>query len=393
MRDNPIKYIIVDFSASLIHTHHKQSLFAFSSLLEKRDIENEIWVPIGSQINNSEYKLRKILIPGTHSAAFNFLKPQTWIPGSLGKLLFVATKYNLDILLKLYFYLLVKCFCKLISSESKSYSLKIIFTTACPFSFKSILALEKNMLKLKIYCRLTNTSENRGTLAQWCSLNDFFSQMNNFKYISIRFGVETKAYLKVVDPHESGIFYMSKFPHISKKNSDLYKNTNFTLSFLGFPTIFKGQKHISNIVKTVSKKRPDSHFQIQVYENDPIISDLNNFNHTIKFIIGKVRSEEIEDALRNTTLICLPYDKVAFKYNSSAMMYEALDYHIPIITFAGSAFSSDVEIYNCGLVVNDEIEMINAIVNITDSQIKEWKVGCQSFNEFRNTSNYEFLEI
>ena len=393
MKNKPIKYIIVDFSASLMHTHHKQSLFAFSSLLEKRDVENEIWVPIGSQINNPEYKIRKILIPGTHSVAFNFLKSQTWIPGSLGKLLFVAIKYNLNILLKIYFHLLVKCFCKLINIESKSYLLKIIFTTACPFTFKSILALEKNMLPLKIYCRLTNTSENRGNLARWYSLDDFLSHIIYFKYISIRLGVETKAYLKVVDPNESGIFYISKFPHILKKNLNFYKNVNFTLSFLGFPTVFKGQKHISSIVNAVGQKRSASHFQIQVYENDPIMSELENLNRTIKFLIGKVRSEDIEEALRNTTLICLPYDKVAFKYNSSAMMYEALDYQIPIITFTGSAFASDVEIYNCGLTVNDENEMINVIINTTDSQIIEWKVGCQLFNEFRNTSNYEFLEI
>jgi hypothetical protein len=70
----PRRFLLVDFGASLNHTHHKKSIYAFADLLEKQGFVYEIWVPFGSEINRKNYNMKKILLPGTHPSAFNILK-------------------------------------------------------------------------------------------------------------------------------------------------------------------------------------------------------------------------------------------------------------------------------------------------------------------------------
>jgi hypothetical protein len=66
---------------------------------------------------------------------------------------------------------------------------------------------------------------------------------------------------------------------------------------------------------------------------------------------------------------------------------------VPILTFTGSAFAEEVEKFNCGLVAIDQKDMITRITNLDLNLINNWIEGCQKYNNYRNKSNYDFLDI
>jgi hypothetical protein len=46
-------YLIVDFGASQNHTHHKESICSFAELISGAGLDYEVWIPAGSEINQS----------------------------------------------------------------------------------------------------------------------------------------------------------------------------------------------------------------------------------------------------------------------------------------------------------------------------------------------------
>ena len=104
-------------------------------------------------------------------------------------------------------------------------------------------------------------------------------------------------------------------------------------------------------------------------------------------------SMEMMKALERSNIICLPYDINAFKFNASAMMYQASDFLVPTLTFDGSAFADDVKSFGNGIVVKNRAEMIKVLNTLNSDKIQLWIGGCKRYNEYRNQSNNVFLEI
>ena len=124
-RYKPKKYLIVDFGASLIHTHHAQSIYSFFDLIQAQGVPPEIWVPLGSNLKSEFYPIKYKLLPGTHSCEFKLFSAKTWISGTLGKIQSMAIKYDLEFLLKLIVNFSSFHLCYIISRLNKSYELSI----------------------------------------------------------------------------------------------------------------------------------------------------------------------------------------------------------------------------------------------------------------------------
>jgi hypothetical protein len=187
--------------------------------------------------------------------------------------------------------------------------------------------------------------------------------------------------------------FISKFPSRQKIQYKQINASEITISFLGYPTRHKGQQHVLPILKAVSLNKPEIMWQIQLFENDPLIPKITEISSNTKIFEGKISSQSMDKALLTTSLICLPYDTEAFKYNSSAMMYQSTDFLVPILTFTGSAFAEEVEKFDCGLVAIDQMDMITKITNLDLNLINTWIDGCKKYNDYRNKSNYIFLDI
>lgn len=384
-------FLIVDLGASLPFTHHKQSLYAFSSLLSTRKIENNIWVPIGSEIPKLDYPIKKILLPGTHVANFNFFRPTTWIGSALNRLYLFASKFHITLLLKAR--VIITSYFLYYSISHLSKIKNIIFTTACPYTFSTIYLLEAKKIKISIFVRLTNTSENRGDLSKLFNFENLIIESRNFKYVDVRFGIETENYFSRLKLENNSKAYISKFPSAKIQSFSKPSSTNIVISFLGYPTKEKGHEHILPIIVKVSKFRPEFKWQVHLYENDPLENFFKTIEADVIIASGKINSNEMDRLLATTNLMCLPYNPIAFKYHASAMHYQAMDYLIPSICLSGASFAYDIKKYNSGAVAKNINDISKILIDLNETQIHNWVLGCEKYNNFRNLSNKKFLGI
>jgi glycosyltransferase involved in cell wall biosynthesis len=386
--------VIVDFGASQNHTHHKESIYSFADLFNAKNLDLEVWIPFGSEIDHKNLPVKNYLLPGFNPISLDLSKPSTWISAVHGKIHNFSNTHNFRYFLKILAYLNSLNFLLLILYKKLYYkNIKITFTTMCAFSFRSLYMLETCKVNIDSYCRLTNTSERRGKLSDLFSSKNFIQISRKFKHVTVRFGIETSAYLAKIGLETDDRGFISKFPsrnNLQQKKLDI---SNITISFLGFPTKNKGQHHILPLVKNISQERPTINWQIQLIEKDKLITEISQIHSSIKILEGKISPNSMELALSDSSLLCLPYDVKAFEYNSSAMMYQAMDYLVPVLTFSGSAFAEDVTKFNCGLVANDKEDMIDKLSIIDFNEINAWIEGCKKYNDYRSKSNHIFLEI
>lgn len=387
-------YLIVDFGASLFHTHNKESLYSFSDFLEDSNVDYKVWIPSGSEIDRRNYKFQYNLLPGYNPISFSFRRISTWIPAAHGKVHNLSESYNLPSILKFLTYVNAFHFLSLITVQFLKYKkIKIVFTTACAFSFQTLYILESIKIKVESYCRLTNTAEQRGELSRIIHVEEFINKSKEFNYVKVYFGLETQSNLVKLGLENDSRCSISKFPSIPRVKKRLLNPGQVTISFLGYPTKHKGQEHVLPIIKNVSLNNPQFKWQVQVRENDLLKTDLKNINAEIKILIGKISSETMINALLQTDVICLPYDSEKFRYNASAMMYQSADYLVPILTFSGSAFAPEIDEFGFGIVAEDEIDLVAKIKSLDVKVIKKWIDGCRQYNQYRNTTNYNFLKL
>jgi hypothetical protein len=278
-------------------------------------------------------------------------------------------------------------------SKKKVASLNIVFPTVCPFAVSAIYKLEKKRLLANVFVRVTNTSERRNVLGEMFPINNLINDSKIFKSVKINFGFETNAYMKKTGFLGMPNVHISKFAAEDKRPLHKLNSENLVISFLGYPTKDKGYELIFPIIKGVASIRPELEWQVQVYEHDLIEDALKDLNLKIQILRGKISQESLELALKNSSLLILPYNPKAFQYNASAMMYQASDFCIPIITLDGSAFASEVEEFSIGKVCKDSTEIIEVLQSITSSQIELWKNNFLEYNNYRNKTNFLFLKI
>ncbi len=392
-RDFVKTFLIIDLGASLIHTHHKQSIYAFADLLQNNKVSFEAWVPFGSRIESCGFPIKKNLVPGTHGTSFKFFDLRSWINATFTKFLSYAVYFKIDFFIRLLVFISAKYLCFLITRNTQNRKTGIIFTTVCPFAIKTVYLLEKNHIEAPIFFRLTNTSETRGRLSEMYNFRKLIRDSKKFKNVTMRFGVETENYLEELAVANDLRFFISPIPYVKQSFSDITNCKNITISFLGHPTRNKGREHIIPIIKEVSKYKPRFKWQVHLYDEDPFENDLHKLNLEMLIVKGKIDSEVMESLLKQTSVLCLPYNIEAFRVHASAMLYQSMDYLKPVAGFDGTSFSKDILKFNLGAVAKNSNELCDQLINIDIEKVNSWVEGCKTYNMYRNESNKKFLDL
>ena len=76
-------FLLVDFGASLMHTHHSRVIRGFIELIERDGDQVTVYLPLGSEIVflGKNPVCRKILVPSYHPIGFRLRHQTSWIPG------------------------------------------------------------------------------------------------------------------------------------------------------------------------------------------------------------------------------------------------------------------------------------------------------------------------
>lgn len=192
-------FLILDFGASLKHTHHKRLLQAYCNLLDKRGQPYTVLIPLGSEIDSpgNPRNVFRCLLPSYHPVAMRFTRCSSWIPAVWRFALQIASRYGTRFPITL-------LFCKAIITwhalllifffGRKYESFKVIFPTACPASLWITRSLVVSRRISRICLRLTNTAERHGPLSKYLSLKHDLSSLTETSESKVYVGFESLTY-------------------------------------------------------------------------------------------------------------------------------------------------------------------------------------------------------
>ena len=384
----------MDFGASQFHTHHSKSIRTYVNLLKNKNHRCRVLIPFGSELSEKELgvKPKKILFTFTHAAKFNIRFPSRIFNSALNKFFVISSNKDSQLytaMVKFILNTLILNFTFLYILINRKKFTHLLFPTICPISQALICKIERMKLNITICVRFTNTSENRGYLSELFPSKEFIIKAKEFKYINFRVGFETKKYQHFMNSESA---FHTPFPKQYLKSKASVDSSKLLISFLGYPKAIKGIDVVPEIIKSIHSKRKDISWLVQA--RDVIDStNLEIFDTSIEVHIGRIESKLMEELVRKSTLLCLPYSTEKYLLNASAMAYEAADFLKPILTFAGSAFADETIEHGIGIVVENLEEMINTIIRLDPSSILQLQKNIRRYNQYRNEANCRFLEL
>lgn len=389
------RYIILDFGASLLHTHHSRVIKGFAELLSENGENVEIWLPVGSEIHVDRFETmtRKFLLPSYHPVRFEIGTLTSYLPAIIGKLFNLTEKTKLQkyisMLLKRVTYIHTL---RMISKLRDTENLILIFPTACPVALGFGDYLQNKSLRIKTIYRLTNTAEKRGYHTVNFDLFSTLESLANSSFLEVRFGFEMLEYSKDFLSLERYSYYSPTPPCQEIVSRNNYKEKN-TISFLGMAQRHKGTKWLENLVERSFSSVKNSRicWLIQTEEQVPIALYRLSLKFDIELLPGKLSEENLSNAFRKTDLICLPYDVEIYAKNASALAYRAADNLVPVVTFNGSAFANEIARYGIGLIADSTESFVSSLLEFEYNS--DWINKINLYNSERKLANMKLLNF
>ncbi len=388
-------YLILDFGASLLHTHHSRVIRGYAELMLNLGQKVDIFLPMCSEINLDFPNARVIkkLLPSYHPVAFNASRLRTWIPGLIGVLYRLTEntwfhKISSKLLIELSIYL---AYLRVKKYRPSASDLTIIFPTACPVSLRLGYKLERKKISSTLVYRLTNTAERRGYHAKFLSLEKTLDRLTSTTFIESRFGFEMIEYGRTL-PIPTGSLFLSPTPPCHEVLVRNLVDSNLTLGFLGMAQKHKGISWMTELVKTTLDNQQERSicWVIQTEEQPPTELLTIARRLPIKLLPGRLSEYDLTVAFSEVDVVCLPYDANTYKFNASALAYRAADNFTAVATFRGSAFAREIEEFGIGIVAEDLHELCELMSNFDTGSLHE---NIRNYNQMRKTKNLIFIGL
>jgi hypothetical protein len=386
-------FLLIDFGASLLHTHHSRVIRGFIELIERDGDQVTVYLPLGSEIailgKNPVH--RKILVPSYHPVGFRLKNQTSWIPG-LMRILYSQTENSK-------WHGLVSGVLSRLIVEFALFGVKgnlqkipdsiVIFPTACPISVQLGERIKNKFPRTKLVYRLTNTAENRGYFTRcFDSTLEISQQIRSFP-TDIRVGYEMNEYAGSLTLSKSNLYYSPTPPclEIRDESVDWAKRT---FGFLGMAQRHKGTNWLIEITtRTLANAEANSLSWI-IQTEEPPPGELLELSTRlqVKLLPGRLSESEMSRAFTNVDLVCLPYNVESYKLNASALAYRAADNLTAVATFEGSAFANEIDKFGIGIVADDLEALISEMIKF-DSE--SFKARIVEYNKVRIQSNRNLI--
>jgi hypothetical protein len=386
-------FLLIDFGASLLHTHHSRVIRGFVELIEQAGNDLTVYLPMGSEIANvgNHSRHRRNLIPSYHPVEFHFKQVSSWIPG-LSRILYSKTENTKlhNITSRILSHSIVMFTVFTITKELRDRSESVlIFPTACPISRRFGKRIKKKFPQVKLVYRVTNTAERRGYFTRFFDVTFEASQLIRLFSSDIRFGYEMEEYGSTLAISKSNLYFSPTPPCLELKE----KSTDQTKKSFGFLGMAQRHKGITWLVEIISKTLVNSKSATVswiIQTDNPPPSELLEFstNPLVKLLVGRQSELEISEAFTQINLICLPYNVDSYKLGASALAYRAADNLTAVATFRGSAFANEIEKFGIGLVVDD---LEGLIRGMSEFDTEKTKTKIIEYNRVRVQSNLNLI--
>lgn len=391
------KYIIIDHGATFMHTHHGNLVSGYAKLLESKNCDYVVFLPLGSEIEIkvANQNIKKNLLPSYHPMAFNFKVIKSYLPALLNQI-YRLTKDNsyYKITSNVISFLIVRTTIKQIIRTKFSYDkCVIVFPTACPISLLIGLELNKKKINVEIIYRLTNTAERRNYFSSMINLNEIIHQLSQCKNIKVKLCYETIEYALTFGNYKDNFEYLPPPPRVVEQFSRIESHI-VVISMLGIAQNHKNRiKAVNEILQQdLLFKEFDLNWIIQISDLDQESINFNSRGMQIQFLSGIIDEDLMKKTLINSSILVLFYDVNFYRTNASAMAYRAADYLLPIVTYTGSAFANEIDQFNLGVVITEVIELKSAIHNIV-TNYAQFQNNIRNYNELRQNLNSTTLNF
>jgi len=391
-------YLIVDFSAGSIVTHHLNYVVTYAKFIENSGYTVKLVLPkytpndkslndfkVFRVLQSREYRINQSRISILRIYHF-FIKSNN----VYGKIL----EYMIGrITIKIYLLLAMKELIKIVRLETSECA--IIFPSADLMAIRFMDMLLNKKINIKAFFVRINAVDknliNKDLRLDGLMLLDRLLGSNKKIYI----GCETKSLIRSL--RKRGEIYNNvcwiPLPSVSRIGSS--KNRN-VIGFLGGAKKRKGFDEIPQWIAKIKSVNPDALFIIQTspfpwpgYEKT--IKALNQFNN-IELISPVINNEELFKQISRCSYMITPYNKESYTLVGSSIFYYASDFLIPTISYNDLGFSDDIFEYQCGILVENMSE--NFEVDLFNHETREKLVNkLIGYNGFRNSQNLLFLKL
>jgi len=391
-------YLIVDFSAGNIVTHHLNYVLTYAKFLKNNGFKVKLLLPKYTPLDKglNEFDVFRVLL----SREYRLDRPRI----SIGRIYyyFVNGKNKLGkfveyvtgrIISKIYLLMAVKELIKILHSEKSE--CVIIFPSTDLMAIRFINMLLNKKIDIKsFFVRINAVNKNlidKNLRFDGLELLDRLLIDNN----SIHVGCETKSLMRLLQKRGEG--YASALwvplPSVPRLTSDGEKNV---IGFLGGAKKRKGFDEIPEWITKINRVITNSLFLIQTSpfpwpEYEKTIADLSGKNN-IELIAPIVNNEELFKQISRCSYIVTPYNKLSYNLVGSSIFYFAADFLIPTISYDNLGFSDDIIEFQCGVLVrnlSDEFA-VDLSLHETRAKLVEKLIF---YNNFRNTQNLSFLKF
>jgi glycosyltransferase involved in cell wall biosynthesis len=398
-------YVIVDFSASKIFTHHWKSVEDFSSFIESYNYRCINIVPKYSskELFTNVQNLERIAISTefgpklTESPLIHLLNRAVKIfVKKLGANDKKSTIFFKKKIKNIYTRNVKK---RIINLASSFEQIEVIVPSAEPLSVSLIEnILIEDMRNVNVYLRVIGSQE-RGVLSLGDETKRLSQLEKNYKN-RIRYGFETFPYADFLV--EQGVSrhnaFWSPFPPNFSPELKKVKTTarQFVLGFLGTAKERKGFELIPEILNHLESTRESYKLIVQravypwpTYSDALKVLESSNF---VELLPAVLSDKELVTSISQCHAIVLPYDPISYGMTASAILYHAADLGIPVIATKGTGFSFEIEKFSIGAVFED----LNIFKNIFEdirTLSKNSHRSIDLYNSKREESNCIFLRL
>ena len=386
-------FLLIDFGASLMHTHHSRVIRGFVELIEKDGFQVTVYLPMGSEIAilGQNPVQRKILVPSYHPVGFLMKHPSSWIPG-FARILYSRTensKWQSFVSLILSRMIVEFAMLGIRGNLDKFPDSIVIFPTACPISVQLGKRIKDKFSRTKLVYRLTNTAENRGYFTKSFDSNFEISQQIQSFPTDIRIGYEMNEYASSLMLSKSNLYY-SPTPPCLEIREESVEWAKSTFGFLGMAQRHKGTNWLVEIITRTLANAEAGSLSWIIQSEEPPPGELLELSTRlqVKLLPGRLSESEMSQAFTKVDLVCLPYNVKSYGLNASALAYRAADNLTAVATFKGSAFANEIEKFGIGLVADDLESLISGMIKF---DVKSCRDRIVEYNEVRIQSNRNLI--
>jgi len=392
----PVTFLIIDFNAGNSITHNLNYVLTYAKFISDEGFNVKLVLPKYTplrEIKSSNFDIRRVLVSRNYRFDWPyiiFLKIYKILLKLLGKYK-IRFEFFIDSTRdNLYTKKAYSSIQKIIKEEDREFC--FFFPTV---DFMAINYVEKFLSEdkslVRIYLRFNAITE---ILSRNSKILEMLDSLLLLYPERIVIGCETRMVIEILKNRSKEYQYLFMAPPPAIKRESV-ENKEKIFGFLGGAKKRKGFLEIPQIIMRIDAVTKNAKYLVQQspfnWEGYETILDSLKQIKSVKLLNCVLSNKDFFYSISQCSFIVAPYDGNSYSSGGSSIFYYAADFYIPTITYEDLPFSEDIIEFECGIVINKNLDFDEKMF----SKLSRQKLinGLVKYNEYRNVNNRSFLNL